>query len=266
MNFKVTVLGSGTSTGIPIVGCHCKVCTSKNSKDKRLRASLLIETHEQKILIDSGPDLRYQMLRNQIDNIDAVLYTHFHYDHLGGLDDLRPFSQRRANGLDCWCNEQTYDEILSKYPYLKKVSGNHNLPVIHLKRYEGSLAHGYNIHSFGSLQIKPIRLIHVPPDIVYSVGFVVNERFGYLTDFRIIHDDDLEFLQNLEVLFIGAPLARQHPTHCTHSEALDYFERFKVGTGVVGHLAHSLSHDELTEKWSGRAVPAYDGQVFSFAD
>lgn len=264
MSFKVTVLGSGTSTGVPIVGCRCHVCNSSDPKDKRLRASLLIQSGHVQVLIDSGPDFRTQMLRQSIDEVDAVLYTHFHYDHLGGLDDLRPFSQKRSMGLDIYCNEQTYEEILIKYPYLKKEAGNHDLPILHLKKFRGSLEAGYEVHQFKDISIRPIRLLHVLPDKVYSVGFVVNSKFGYLTDFRVINEVDKKYLQSLEVLYIGAPLSHFHPTHCTHGEARRYIKEFDAKRGVIGHLAHSYLHSEMEKKWAGRAEPAYDGQVFEF--
>lgn len=263
----VTVLGSGTSTGVPIVGCGCKVCTSPLAVDKRLRASLLLHG-DAPVLIDTGPDLRYQMLRlgekAGVDSLAAVLYTHFHYDHLSGLDDLRPFTFAREKKLTCYANIQTHEHILSKYPYIREKIVYTTVPQLDLMKFEGNEQDGYDEFEVGGLRIQPIRLTHIPKAGVLSTGFVVNGVFGYLTDFKEIHPHDEKFLFNLHALYLGSPLDKPHVSHISHSDALELIEKFKPGKGYIGHLSHFYTHAELMDKWQGVAEPAHDGMVLRF--
>lgn len=256
----VTVLGSGTSTGVPIVACACKVCASQDSRDKRLRASLLLHGTSP-VLIDTGPDLRQQMLRAGVSALGAVLYTHFHYDHLAGLDDLKPFTFEHAGELLCYANIQTHENILSRYPYIREKIVYSTVPRLRVEVFPGNEKQGYKEFEISGLRIQPIRLTHIPQAGVLSTGFVVNGKFGYLTDFKEIHADDEKYLFNLEALYLGSPLSRLHVSHISHGEALDFIRRFKPRQGYVGHLSHEFTHTELTEKWQGVALPAHDGLV-----
>lgn len=260
---KITVLGSGTSTGVPIIGCSCEVCQSNDPHDKRLRASILL-TGTQHVLIDSGPDLRQQTLRAGVTQIAGVLYTHFHFDHLDGLPDLRPFTFEKTANLTCFANEQTYKKIREKYSYIRERAAHSNVPHLSLDLFEGSEEKGYAAFSLGGLTIQPIRLVHIPTAGVLSTGFVVNKTFGYLTDFKTIHPDDEKHLFNLKALFLGSPIDREHVSHIQHSEALNLIEKFAPLRGLVGHLSHQYSHNELCELWQGRAEPAFDGLEIEF--
>jgi phosphoribosyl 1,2-cyclic phosphate phosphodiesterase len=254
----VTVLGSGTSTGVPIVACSCKVCTSTEPKNKRLRASILLNGTAP-VLIDTGPDLRQQMLRINVQSLAAVLYTHFHYDHLAGLDDLKPFTFDRAGELTCYANIQTHENILSKYPYVHDKNPYNTVPRLNVEMFPGNEQDGYRALEIAGLNIQPIRLTHVPQAGILSTGFVVNQTFGYLTDFKEIHKDDEKFLYNLKALYLGSPLERLHVSHISHGEGLALIQKFKPAQGYIGHLSHQYLHTELTEKWAGIALPAYDG-------
>jgi phosphoribosyl 1,2-cyclic phosphate phosphodiesterase len=258
---KVTVLGSGTSTGVPIVTCQCKVCTSNDPFDKRLRASLLFQA-EGTVLVDTGPDLRYQMLRVGVSSLDAVLYTHYHFDHLDGLPDLRPFTFDQKAELTCYANIQTHEVILSRYPYIREKAIYSNVPHLNLKTLPGNEQDGYEELFLGGMYFQPIRMVHIPKAGVLSTGFVVNGKFGYLTDFKEIHPDDEKYLYGLEVLYLGSPIDKPHVSHINHQEALDLFARFRPGRGVIGHLSHQYLHGELIAHWQGKAEPAYDGMWF----
>lgn len=261
---KVTVLGSGTSTGVPMVGCDCRVCTSTDEKNKRRRASIMVEKDGYRIVIDTGPDFRDQMLENSIDSVDAVLYTHFHYDHMGGLDDLRPFSKRKEEGLKCYCDNRTYDEIIRKYPYVQKQKSYPNTPRLDFTVLEAENDGRFNTLNLGPFHIQPIRLLHVPAAMLFSVGYVFNSTFGYLTDFKEINEDDIVHLKDLEVLYLGSPLPKEHPTHISHPEALELFSNLTPQKGFIGHLSHMLSHDELSEKWPENIEPAHDRMSLTF--
>jgi len=260
---RVTVLGSGTSTGVPIVGCDCKVCTSTDTRNQRHRAAILLEGDGQ-VLIDTGPDLRYQMLKHKVKSLRAVLYTHFHYDHLDGLPDLRPFTFDNNSELVCYANPQTHEIILSRYPYIREKAVYSNVPHLSLKIFPGNEEDGYEELAIGGLKIRPIRLVHIPKAGVLSTGFVVNGKFGYLTDFKEIHADDEQYLEGLEVLYLGSPIDKPHMSHINHAEGLALIEKFRPKRGYIGHLSHQYLHAELIEKWQGTAEPAFDGQQFSF--
>lgn len=210
------------------------------------------------ILIDTGPDLRQQMLRAGISHIDSVLYTHFHYDHMGGLDDLRPFTYQLQEPLLCYANLQTLDEIRKKYPYLDKSIKYPNIPRLNIKEYEKRTDGSFANLKFDSLSIQPLRLLHIPDVGIESVGFVFNKRFAYLTDFKEIHPDDEQYLEGLSVMYFGSPVDYQHPTHISQSEALMLMEKFKPEKGYIGHLSHQFMHNEYEKKWPEFISPAYD--------
>ncbi|MBV6493919.1 MAG: Ribonuclease BN [Turneriella sp.] len=256
---QVIVLGSGTSTGVPIITCPCKVCTSKDPKDKRYRASLLFQSDKGNVLVDSGPDLREQMLREKINAINGVLYTHFHFDHLDGLPDLRPFTFDTKAELKCYANPQTHEVILTRYPYIRNSAIYSNVPRISLNMYPGDEEKGYRAIEVAGMEFQPIRLVHIPQAGLLSTGFVVNKRFGYLTDFKEINPDDEKYLYNLDILFLGSPIDHPHVSHIQQQEALEIFTRFKVKRGIIGHLSHQYLHSELLTKWHGYAEPAFDG-------
>ncbi len=258
---RLTILGSGTSTGVPVVGCFCKVCFSKNKKDQRRRASILLQSEEDYALVDTGPDIREQILEHKIAWLNCVLYTHYHFDHMGGLNELRPFAFQRKKPLTCLCNKQTRDEIKRLYPYVftKKNTGQVNLDI---QTYSFDHNEIYKTFTIGKISVQPIRLIHVPPIQLECVGFVFNRKVGYLTDFKYILPEYEDFLYNLEVLILGSPLYGKHPTHISIPEAFDLIKKYKPERGIISHLGHGLSHESLLKKFSDNIIPAYDGLSF----
>ena len=216
------------------------------------------------MLIDTGPDLRYQMLRLGVHELNAVIYTHFHYDHLAGLDDLKPFTFDHAEQLLCYANIQTHEIILGRYPYIREKLVYTSVPRLRIEVLPGNEEDGYQQLEIAGMQIQPVRMLHIPKAGVLSTGFVVNGQFGYLTDFKEIHPHDEKYLYGLKVLYLGSPIDKLHVSHISHGEGLDLIRKFKPERGVIGHLSHQYLHSELRAAWQDVAEPAYDGQQFIF--
>lgn len=257
---KITVLGSGTSAGVPVLGKNTPVNLSTDAKDKRLRSSLYIEG-DPPFIIDTGPDFRMQMIRHGIDNITHVLLTHSHYDHIGGLDDLRPLTFKNPDGISCFSDKDTRQDIINRYRYFYNKEDYYGKPRINfhiLPENSGGIYEKFNI---GNNQIQPIKLRHVESMNIFSTGFVFNEKFGYLTDFRDINEEYLPFLYNLDTLIIGAPLPEPHPNHLSIKEAVDLIQSFKAKRGYITHLADQKFHKELESELPEGIYPAYDGLI-----
>jgi len=256
---EITILGSGTSMGVPILGHDTPVARSKDPRDKRLRSSVLI-TKEETMVIDTGPDFRTQMLNNQVMKVDRVLYTHHHYDHIGGLDDLRPLTHSRKDPIEIYCHMQTYDDIIRRYPYLNG-NGNksfHPLSFNPHQQQDGLLT------SFiaGEFSVQPIECIHVRSAAIISTGYVIDKKFGYLTDLIEIKEGYEPFLSNLELLVIGAPLPFPHENHISIYQAEELLQKFSPEQGLITHLGDRLFHEELEARLAPPLGPAYDNQKF----
>jgi phosphoribosyl 1,2-cyclic phosphate phosphodiesterase len=261
---RVTVLGSGTSSGVPTVGCDCPVCTSSNPKDKRTRAAILVEEKGTRILIDTGPDLRNQLLSAGVNKLDYVLLTHYHYDHIGGLDDLRPLSYKSKSAIPCYVDKDTLLVIRKNMPHVNASLENFYGPRLDCREYP-QVDNLFQTLEFAGLEVQPIKMLHVPQVPIFSVGYVFANCFAYLTDFKKILPEYESHLMGLDTIFIGAPLPKHHPTHQSHQDAFELLERLKPKRGIIGHLAHTLSHDSMSKDWPAEIRPAYDGMVLNFS-
>ena len=225
---KITVLGSGTSTGVPEIGCNCEVCRSSDKKDQRLRASVLVETENEVLLIDCGPDFRYQMLRNHISGLSGLLITHIHYDHIGGLDDLRPFC--RQNAFPVYAERRVTDALREKYAYMFQDHRYPGVPDINL----------ITIHrtSFriGDTEIIPIRVYHFKLPIL---GFRIGD-FAYLTDLTVLPESEKKKLSGVKVLVIEALRKTPHLAHMSLSEALTLSRELAATQVLLPHLSHQM--------------------------
>ncbi len=248
---KITFLGTGTSQGVPVIGCTSPVCLSPDPRDKRMRTSALIQINDTVLLIDASPDLRTQFLKfyNKT-HLDAVLLTHEHRDHVGGLDDLRPIIFRQNRPMDIYAHPRTLKALkcLFFYSFEKELypgAPRFNLHEISTKPFE-----------INGIQIQPIRVWHYTMDIF---GYRI-ENFAYITEAKKIDQDQLEKLQNLDLLVINALRRKLHYSHFNLDEALQIIEYLKPKQAFLTHMSHRLGfHAELEKELPGNVHPAYDG-------
>lgn len=255
---RVTFLGTGTSTGVPVVGCKCRVCTSADENDKRLRQSVLLEVNGKYGLIDTTPDLRLQLLRNPIPRLDFILLTHSHSDHLMGLDDIRPFNFRQRQSLHAYSNAMTAKAVRRAFSYIwdaqTQIGGGK--PQLELHEIDGPFAHD-------GIDITPIPVAHGDWTIL---GFRIG-AFAYITDTNGIPPESLALLEGVEILALdGLRPAPRHPTHFTIDEALEYAAQIGARETWLIHLAHEVMHAEVEATLPEGVRLAYDGLVLEVAD
>lgn len=245
---KLTFLGSGTSHGIPVIGCDCPVCTSSDFRDTRWRSSLLVENEDTSVVIDTGYEFRLQLLRAKVKKIDGVLYTHAHADHLVGLDDLRVFCKEKS--LDIYAPGNILRQIIDKFPYAFSNNPGQGIPQL-----EANKVNSHEVFRIGSLEIVPIPVMH-------GCNLISGYRIGnaaYITDVSDIKiDDNREYLQNLDVLIIGALRENPHPTHYSFSEAAEAVKELNAKRVIFTHINHATLHSQIELKYKGIAEPAYD--------
>jgi phosphoribosyl 1,2-cyclic phosphate phosphodiesterase len=257
MQATLTILGSGTSMGVPTLGCECRVCTSPDPRDRRSRPSVAIQWNGHCVVIDTGPDFRMQALRENIRHVDAVLYTHSHADHILGLDDLRPLSFHHPNGhiplyaddLSARIIERVFDYTFSaesKYPTRARVKMN---------RLEGT----------ESITIQNVTFQRIP--LIHGEQEAAGFRFGsaaYLTDMNRIPDASLPLLQNLDVVIMDALRKKPHPSHANIDEALRWIEVLKPRRAWFTHISHDLHHVDTENELPPHVRLAHDGLRISF--
>lgn len=248
---KILFLGCGTSTGVPLIGCKCKVCTSKNIKNQRTRASLLVEYNQKNILVDTSPDLRFQALTNKIEQIDAVLYTHTHADHIHGIDELRSFNFIQLSEIPCYGSEETINQIRQIFPYIfnDSFSGG-GKPILQLHIVSSK----FNLYG---LDIVPIKILHGNQTIfAYKFGSV-----AYLSDCSGIPEDSKPLLKDLKLLILDALRYQFHPTHFNLEGALKVVEELKPQRAIFTHMGHQLDYEEVNRDLPEGTKLAYDGMV-----
>lgn len=247
---QITFLGTGTSTGIPQIGCTCPVCTSANPKDNRLRTSAVVSVNGKNILIDCGPDFRQQVLRAGIGRIDAVLITHIHYDHTGGIDDLRPFGGKHT--LPIYLEPSVAEGIRTRLPYC---FGDHLYPGVPNIRLQEI---GIEPFTIENIEVTPIRVMHYKlPILGYRIGGLV-----YITDALTIPDEEYAKMKQVDVLVINALRKQPHLSHQTLDEALRVIEQVQPREAYLVHMSHHMGLTAEVEKELPPHVHfAYDGLV-----
>ncbi|MBL7128531.1 MAG: MBL fold metallo-hydrolase [Ignavibacteria bacterium] len=252
---KVIILGSGTSQGIPVIGCKCETCLSKNPKDKRLRTSAYIVVDDLKILIDTSIDFRQQMLKYNVTDIDAVLFTHHHVDHILGLDDLRQINQRLNKFIDLYGNGTTIDEIkiTFRYAFNKLLIRYKVVPLINLHEIENKKFKIRNV------EITPIEVRHGKIKIFgYRIG-----NFAYITDCSKVPDSEIPKLENLDVLIVNALRRAPHPTHFNIEQAVELSQRVTPRKTYLTHMTHDINNDKTNKTLPANVELTYDGLEFN---
>lgn len=253
---KLRILGSGTSTGVPEIGCTCPVCTSADPRDNRLRTSAMLYTDDSVILIDCGPDFREQMLRMDFfEKLDGVLITHEHYDHVGGLDDLRPFG--RFGDIPIFTDDYTANHLRIRMPYCFVDKVYPGVPRIYLQEVEPGKSFQIN-----RTEVMPLQVMHGKLPIL---GYRIGGRLGYVTDMHTMPEESYEQLKGLDVLVINALRVKQHPTHQSISEALAAAARIGAKETYFIHMSHHAGLQADMEKQLPPHIHfAYDGLEIVF--
>jgi len=248
---NIHFLGTGTSQGVPVITCRCPVCLSEDKKDKRLRSSVLIQIENQNIVIDAGPDFRYQMLRSGIMHLDAILLTHEHKDHLGGLDDIRAFNHTQKKPTEIYAEQRVLKAIKEhEFAYVfadKKYPG---IPQMNLNPIENKP------FTIGKTTIIPIRGIH---HTLKVFGFRIG-NFAYLTDMNQLPSEERKKLLNLDTLVITALRIAPHISHFCLAESLEIIAELKPRRAFLTHMSHNIGfHEIISEELPAGVLPAYDG-------
>ena len=253
---KITFLGTGTSQGVPLIGCDCDICKSSDSKDKRLRSSALISVGNKNILIDAGPDFRQQMLREKIIKLDAILLTHEHKDHIGGLDDVRAFNYIQKKPMDIYAEKRVCDLLQSRdFAYVVERKDYPGIPKMNFQEIENKP------FVINEEEILPIRGTH---NNLPVFGFRIR-NFAYVTDMNVISEEEKLKLKNLDVLVITALRRKKHVSHFSLQESLQIIEEVKPKKAYLTHMSHKLGfHKELTNELPNNVFPAYDGLKIEF--
>jgi len=249
---KVTILGSGTSTGVPVVGCRCNVCLSRDPKNYRTRTSILVSVAGKNLVIDTPPDFHQQALANHLEEIDAVLFTHEHADHIFGLDELRMFNFIKGGPIPIYGSLRVINRIRLLYDYIwdpeAPIGGGK--PMLETFGVDGE----FEVFGVG---VKPIEIYH-GPQMIY--GYRIND-FAYLTDCSGIPEKSREKLAGLKVLIMGALRFRPHPTHFSLEQALDEIKLLKPRRAILTHLGHSFDYQEMNSILPEGVELAYDGMM-----
>jgi phosphoribosyl 1,2-cyclic phosphate phosphodiesterase len=254
--FDITILGSGTSTGVPLIGCDCAVCKSVDAKDKRLRTSIKIQTNTTTVVIDTTPDFRYQMLRTQTTKIDAIVFTHPHRDHYAGLDDIRPFNFFSKKSMPIYANEITQEAIKRDFYYAFEKDKDAGLPEMILHTI------GKESFTIGDMLFRPIQVMHRDMPVL---GFRIGD-FTYITDANFIPDTELEKIKGSKLLILNALRKEAHPTHYNLEQALAVIEPLGIPKVFLTHFSHQIGlHDQVEANLPKGVHLAYDGLQLTVA-
>ncbi len=250
----LTFLGTGTSQGVPVIACKCAVCQSKDDRDKRLRTSVLVTVDNQNIVIDSGPDFRYQMLRAKVENLEAILFTHEHKDHTAGLDDIRAFNWVSKKAVDIYAEIRVQNSLRQEFAYVFAAKKYPGIPQMDLRTVTE------NPFFIGKTEIIPIRVMHHKlPVFGYRI-----EDIAYITDANYIAPKEKEKLKGVKILVINALRKEEHLSHFTLSQALELIAEIKPETAYLTHIGHQMGfYEEVQKELPDNVFLAYDTLTIS---
>ncbi len=249
---KITFLGTGTSQGIPVIGCECEVCLSADFRDKRFRVSVLFEVGDKKIVVDTGPDFRQQMLRERISKIDAVLFTHEHKDHTAGLDDIRPFNHRHHMDMPIYGRATVLDQLKREFAYIFENKTYPGVPKVLLNTITNSP------FELQGIKVTPIEVMHHKlPVFGFRIGDIT-----YITDAKLISEVEKEKIKGSKILVINALQKTQHISHFTLAEAIELAQEIKAEKTYFTHMSHTLGlHVKISKELPDGIELAHDGLV-----
>jgi len=247
---EITFLGTGTSQGVPVIACNCDVCLSENARDKRLRSSILIKEKKKVIVIDTGPDFRQQMLRENVQQLDAVLFTHEHKDHVAGLDDVRAFNFKQKKPMNIYATKQVQDALKREFHYAFAASKYPGVPNLMLNTIEK------NVFDIENVKVLPIDVWHHKmPVKAYRIN-----NFTYITDASRIESKELDKIRGSEIIVINALRKEEHISHFTLSEALNLLDELKPKKAYLTHISHLLGkHNAIQKELPNFVKIAHDG-------
>jgi phosphoribosyl 1,2-cyclic phosphate phosphodiesterase len=251
---KITMLGTGTSQGVPVIACDCKVCISEDKKDNRLRCSVLISIGNENYCIDSGPDFRQQMLREQVKTLSGIIFTHEHKDHVAGLDDVRAFNFREQKDMDIYCAAPVEVALKREFHYAfadDKYPGVPSLNIVPIDNQSFKLPNG--------TEVIPIQVMHYKMPVL---GFRIGD-FTYITDAKTISEDEKAKISGSEILVVNALRKEEHISHFNLEEALAFIAEMKPKKAYLTHISHLFgTHEEILALLPPNVYPAYDGLTF----
>lgn len=248
---KITFLGTGTSQGVPVIACDCAVCLSSDTRDKRLRSSILIQTETTSVVIDTGPDFRQQMLREKVDRLDAVVYTHEHKDHVAGMDDVRAFNYKQQKDMDVYATNRVQEALIREYPYVFSDYKYPGVPQVKLHTIDADSA-----FQIGDIKLQPIEVMHYKLPVL---GFRIND-FVYITDANHISAKEREKVVGCKKLVVNALRKAKHISHFTLEEAISLAQGLEVEQTYLTHISHLMgAHESVSEELPASVQMAYDG-------
>ncbi len=247
---EITFLGTGTSQGVPVIACDCAVCTSPDSRDKRLRSSILVSHEDRNVVIDTGPDFRQQMIRANVRSLEAVVFTHEHKDHIAGLDDVRAYNYFQKKPMPLFCTERVESALRREFFYAFSDDKYPGVPELQMERI------GTDSFSVAGIPFLPVEVLHMKLPVL---GFRIHD-FTYITDANFIEGREKEKIRGSRILVLNALRHKKHPSHFTLNEAIELSKELEVQETWFTHISHQLgTHEEIERELPEGIKLAYDG-------
>ena len=250
---KITILGSGTSQGVPMIACDCHVCKSEDARDQRLRSSIMISQNGENHVIDSGPDFRQQMLKYKVKTLSSILFTHEHKDHVAGLDDVRGFNYKESRNMEVFCTDRVEEALKREFHYIFSVNKYPGVPLLNINNISVD-----NFILPGGIEVQPIQIMHYMMPVL---GFRFGD-FTYITDAKTISKKELEKVKGTKTLIVNALHQKEHISHFNLEEALEFIREVNPEKTYLTHVSHTFgTFEEIQKMLPQNVFVAYDGLV-----